>query len=89
MSILYVRDKDGQFMQIPIFAGQDSGGNVDLAIAGATIGQTVMISAVDENGVPTTWEAVDFPSGGGDLKTETWTFQLADGSTITKEVCVK
>ena len=31
MSILYVRDKDGQFMQIPIFAGQDSGGNVDLS----------------------------------------------------------
>ena len=31
MSILYVRDKDGQFTQIPIFAGQDSGGNVDLS----------------------------------------------------------
>jgi hypothetical protein len=34
-------------------------------VVGATVGQTVKISAVDENGVPTAWESVDFPSGGG------------------------
>lgn len=33
------------------------GGGV--AITGATVGQTVKISAVDENGVPTAWEPVD------------------------------
>lgn len=45
----------------------ESGGSVgiDLGITGATVGQTVQISAVDENGVPTAWLPVDFPSGGG------------------------
>jgi hypothetical protein len=43
----------------------DSGGNVDLGVTGATVGHTVKISAVDENGKPTAWEAVDFPEGGG------------------------
>lgn len=36
-----------------------------VSVAGATVGQTVKIAAVDESGVPTAWEAVDFPSGGG------------------------
>ena len=36
-----------------------------IAVSGATVGQTVKISAVDESGVPTAWEPVDFPSGGG------------------------
>lgn len=34
-----------------------------ISVTGATPGQTVKISAVDENGVPTAWESVDFPSG--------------------------
>lgn len=33
-----------------------------LAVTGASVGQTVKIAAVDENGVPTAWEAVEFPS---------------------------
>ena len=36
-----------------------------VAVTGASVGQTVKISAVDENGVPTAWEPVDFPEGGG------------------------
>lgn len=43
-------------------ARNDSGGNVDLGVTGATVGQTVKISAVDDNGVPTAWESVDFPA---------------------------
>ena len=39
-------------------------------ITGATAGQIAKISAVDDNGVPTAWEPVDMPSGGG----ETWVF---------------
>lgn len=35
-------------------------------ITGATVGQIAKISAVDDNGVPTAWEPVDMPSGGGD-----------------------
>lgn len=38
---------------------EESGG---ISITGATVGQTVKISAVDENGVPTAWEPVDLPS---------------------------
>ena len=43
---------------------EGSGGGI--AVTGATVGQTVKIAAVDENGVPTAWEPVDFPSGGTD-----------------------
>jgi len=44
-------------------APESSGGGI--AVTGATVGQTVKISEVDENGVPTAWEPTDFPSGGG------------------------
>lgn len=33
--------------------------------ATATVGQTIIVKAVDANGVPTEWEAADMPSGGG------------------------
>lgn len=46
-------------------AGKDGAG---MDVTGATVGQIAKISAVDENGVPTAWEPVDMPSGGG----ETW-----------------
>lgn len=42
--------------------GKFGGGGI--AVTGAKVGQTVKISAVDENGVPTAWEPTDFPSGG-------------------------
>ena len=35
-----------------------------LDVTGATVGQTVKISAVDDNGVPTAWVPVDMESGG-------------------------
>lgn len=31
----------------------------------ATVGQTIVVKAVDSNGAPTEWEAADMPSGGG------------------------
>ena len=34
-------------------------------ITGATVGQIAKITAVDDSGKPTAWEAVDMPSGGG------------------------
>ena len=34
-------------------------------ITGATVGQIAKITAVDDSGKPTAWEAVDLPSGGG------------------------
>jgi hypothetical protein len=36
----------------------------------AEVGQTIKVSAVDENGKPTAWEAVDLPSGGDNEKWE-------------------
>lgn len=36
----------------------------------AEVGQTIVVKAVDENGKPTAWEAVDMPSGGGGASVE-------------------
>ena len=41
-----------------------------LDVTGATVGQTVKISAVDDNGVPTAWVPVDMASGDGEKE---WT----------------
>lgn len=57
---------------------EESGG---ISITGATVGQTVKISAVDENGVPTAWEPTDFPSGGA---SEVW--EEIVNATITEDV---
>lgn len=53
-----------------------------IAVTGATVGQTVKISAVDEKGVPTAWEPVDFPSGGGGPGR---TIETLISDTITEE----
>lgn len=43
----------------------------------ASVGQTIKVKSVDENGVPTAWEAVDFPSGGGgEALSEEWTEEV-------------
>ena len=42
--------------------GKDGAG---MDITGATVGQIAKITAVDDSGKPTAWEAVDMPSGGG------------------------
>ena len=39
--------------------------DLSLGITGATVGQIAKITAVDDSGTPTAWEAVDMPSGGG------------------------
>ncbi|MGM9661090.1 MAG: hypothetical protein ACI3WQ_10870, partial [Faecousia sp.] len=36
-----------------------SGGGGGIAVTGATVGQTIRVAAVDDDGVPTAWEAVD------------------------------
>lgn len=62
-----------------------SGGtDTSLGITGATVGQTVKIKSVDENGVPTEWEAADAASGGdgwteiGELTVEGTEFIISD-----------
>lgn len=48
-----------------------------LAVTGASVGQTIKIAAVDENGAPTAWEAVDFPNEGE--------FELIEQITVEEE----
>ena len=54
-------DAEGRLMTKP-----GSGGS-GISVTGATVGQTVKIAAVNAGGVPTAWEPVDFPSGGGSV----------------------
>lgn len=54
---------DGIKVKAENVIGGSTGGGI--SITGATVGQTVKIAEVDENGVPTAWLPTDFPSGGG------------------------
>lgn len=45
-----------------------SGTDISLGVTGATVGQTIKVKAVDADGKPTAWEAVDMAAGG----TEVW-----------------
>jgi hypothetical protein len=47
---------ENPILNLGIPQGKDGGG---INVTGATVGQTVRIAAVDDNGVPTAWEAVD------------------------------
>ena len=58
-----------------------SGGGID--VSGATVGQTVKIAAVDGNGVPTAWEATDFPESSGGGGEKPW--RLINTITITED----
>lgn len=51
-----------------IKAGGVGGTDISLGVTGATVGQTVNVKAVDANGKPTAWEAVDMAAG----DTEVW-----------------
>lgn len=56
---------ENPLLNLGIPQGAPGSGGSGIAVSGATVGQTVKISAVDDDGVPTAWEAVDFPNGGG------------------------
>lgn len=56
-----------------------------LDVTGATVGQTVKISAVDSNGVPTAWVPVDMASGGGEWNTIVDT-TLTESAAYNQEV---
>lgn len=53
-------------------------------ITGATVGQIAKISAVDENGKPTAWEAVDMASGSGSVSYRPW--RLIKSITLKEDV---
>ena len=59
-----------------------SGGGGITVTNTAAVGQTVKITAVDENGQPTEWEAVDMVSGGADAGNLLYDVVLDADSTI-------
>lgn len=44
-----------------------SGTDISLNVTGATVGQTIKVKAVDANGKPTAWEAVDMAAGDAEV----------------------
>lgn len=58
-----------------------SGPDPSLGVTGATVGQIVQVSAVDDAGKPTAWVPVDMPSGDGE---ENW--ELIGTVEITEEI---
>ena len=54
-------------MQIATKKYVDDSASNPLNITGATVGQIAKITAVDDSGKPTAWEAVDMSSGSGDV----------------------
>lgn len=61
-------------------APEASGGGID--VTGASVGQIIQIASVDANGVPTAWQPVDFPTGGGG-GSEEWVELL--NTTLTED----
>ena len=62
-------------------ASPAGGTDLSLGVTGATVGQIAKITAVDDSGKPTAWEAVNMPSGGG----APFSFDLIVDHTVTAE----
>ena len=50
-----------------IKAGGVGGTDISLNVTGATVGQTIKVKAVDADGKPTAWEAVDMAAGNAEV----------------------
>lgn len=68
-----IREKGGTTAPLSFPAGMaeavrniQNGGDLSLGLTAATVGQTIKVKAVDTEGKPTAWEAVDMAGG------ETW-----------------
>ena len=54
----YLGCADGKAAWLPVEAS-GGGGDISLGLTAASVGQTIKVKAVDENGKPTEWEAAD------------------------------
>lgn len=80
-----IREKGGTSEPLSFPAGMaaavrdiPSGGtDISLGLTAATVGQTVKVKAVDADGKPTAWEAVEMAKGG-----EPWGWELINEVTI-------
>ena len=78
---------NGKAVKSPV----DGGGSLDLGLTGAAAGQIAKIASVDENGAPTSWEAVDMPSGDGSgsaPKVANEILIYESGATVTDEILI-
>lgn len=64
------------------------GGNNPLDITGAQVGQIAKITAVDADGKPTAWKAVDMPSGGSDEWELIQEVTIADGAEESNHLTI-
>ena len=78
---MIVRDTEVATLNGYVGSMIDNSASNSLNITGATVGQIAKITAVDGSGKPTSWEAVDIPSGSGG---ERW--RLVRTITLEKNV---
>ena len=62
-------------VEVKIPQGGNGGG---IEVTGASVGQTIVVKAVDDNGKPTEWETRDFPDSSQNVELDT-TLTLKDG----------
>lgn len=88
-------DDDGKLLGVTGGAwgkvDKPSGSDLSLGLTSAAVGQIAKITAVDSDGKPTAWEAVDMPSGGSG---ETWekvaevtTTEVVTSLRVTFDAC--
>lgn len=59
------------------------GADISLGIVSATVGQTIKVKAVNEQGMPTAWEAADMASGSSGEVWETLTFDIPENDPVS------
>lgn len=60
-----------------------SGSDISLGITSAAVGQTIKVKAVNEQGMPTAWEAADMGSGSSGEVWETLTFDIPENDPVS------
>ena len=63
--------------------GIPSGTDISLNVTGATVGQTIKVKAVDADGKPTAWEAVDMAAGDAEVWEELTHFVSTADNPVT------
>lgn len=85
-----IREKGGTTAPLSFPAGMaeavrgiPSGGtDISLGLTAATVGQTVKVKAVDTDGKPTAWEAVDMAGGGEEKWEKIAEIELAEAASL-------
>ena len=79
---------ENPLLNLGIPQGAPGSGGSGISVTGATVGQTVKIAAVDDNGAPTAWEPVDFPSGGAEAWELIKSITIPEGAEETNALTI-